>query len=157
MQKCFAAIDDRVRDVAENIRAHVEEESYDAVVFTKFVNSEQSPFSIILENERCMEEPGTDLVEPLHALADEHTVIETDTYSLFNAQAFYSVLDEANPDRFYFAGADIDGTLLATLFDAFDLGHHAHLRDDLVLSTTGSELEEAARTIIDRNLRTMGD
>lgn len=153
MQNCFAAEHDTVREAAERIKTHIDEEAYDAIIFTKFVNSEQSPFMVVLEEERCMEEPGTEIVDALQDVAAEHTVIETDTYSVFNAQQFYGVMDDVNPERIYLVGADVDGAIIATLFDAFDLGYHAHVHDDLTVSTGGADVAEAAWTIIDNNLR----
>jgi len=84
-----------------------------------------------------------DLVAPLAALADETSIIDKATYSIFGSAGFPERLKAAGIDTLIFSGAETDVCVYASVLDAVDAGYRVILAADALASS-----DEAAHTVV---------
>lgn len=146
LQRCF--IKESNTGLPERIKEHIEDESYDKIVFSKFINSQENPnFRERLGWEGCSAGEETEIVEELKEPAEENIIVEKHTYSVFKSEEAQKILEEEDLGRVDLCGADIDGCVLASAFEAFDLGLDFKILMDLTHTKNG-ELQEAAQKVI---------
>ncbi|WP_413992939.1 cysteine hydrolase family protein [Labrys okinawensis] len=90
-------------------------------------------------------DPGMiELVEPLAALAEGEEIFDKPTYSLFGHSHLDQRLKARKADTLVITGVETDICVLATVFDAVDLGYRVILVRDAV---TSSSLESHKATL----------
>lgn len=146
-------ISDATRDLPEKIATYIQQNAFDFVLFTKFVNDEQSGVSRFLGWSKMRTSTETDIHSSLVPLTTPEHVFIKDTYSAFKAFGFTKFLKANNITEITLCGMDTDACVLATYYDGFDLGYSMNMQDELCGSYSGKSLHEAAIQIIDRNLR----
>ncbi len=73
-----------------------------------------------------------ELVPELRGPAERGRVVVKTTYSAFTASAFQRLLAAEQPSCLLFSGVETDMCVLATVFDAIDLGHRVVVATDAV-------------------------
>jgi len=133
------------------IRERIGNGKYDEVVFTKFVNREGSRFWVS-GWEHCMESPETDIHPDLAALAADSPVFEKYGFSAFRAEGLPDYLRRKGICEVHICGTDTDACVLASAYDAFELGFDVRVLEDLCASRNGAEFHDMGLRIIRRNL-----
>ncbi len=152
VQNHFAV--EKAADLPQKIAEYVKKSNYEQVVFTKFRNVPDSNFHKILHYTRVMSPPETDIHPALSKLADQHTTFEKITYSAFKGPGFKEFLDKAQATELDICGINIDGCVLATAYEAFDLGYKVKILEDLSsVASFRDDYEVSAKIIITRNLK----
>lgn len=127
------------------IADHIQKNNYDHIVGTTFIQG-NSNFPDRLSFHGSFTHFPT-LLEPLV----EHVFPKT-TYSAFKDPALLAFIKEHNIDEFFFCGTQTDAGILATAFDAFDMGLQFTILIDLCMTKNHMQ-DFAAKYIIQRNLQ----
>lgn len=150
MQNGF--IVEATKNLPLKIQNHLEAQKYDFVIFTKFINLENSNFVRKLKWNACKNSPEIDFVPELSELASKNHIFEKNTYSIFKSKEFVEFLSRNDISKLFFCGLDLDACILASAFEAFDLGFDFEILHDLSGSTAHIDMGDAAKAISDRNL-----
>jgi nicotinamidase-related amidase len=129
------------------------EGKFDFVIFTRFVNKKDSNFVKCLDWRECFDPTQTGIHPELLDLASKNIVFEKTSYSIFKSKPLKRFLRENGIKRLVLCGIDIDACVLASAFEAFDLGYDVKILAGLSLSHSGGKLNEAALEIIKKNLQ----
>jgi nicotinamidase-related amidase len=146
-----AFINTRIAPLIQKIRSHIEDSEYDFVIFSKFVNSPSSNFIKKLNWNKCKSPPETDLAINPSEICKKFQVFEKSTYSIFKSEDFRNFLEKNKVTKLYFCGLDIEACVLASVFDAFDLGYDYEILLNLSASSAKEDLTECATKIIRQN------
>lgn len=145
-------IKENTLDIPDKIAAYIENNSFDFLVFTKFINNEESSFFKLLNWQKCTSSPDIDIDERLVNIANKSMVFEKNTYSIFKAKGLREYLDSNNIKVLYMCGIDTDSCILASMYEAFDMGYESHILKHLTFSRGGEDLYSSALKIIKRDL-----
>lgn len=149
LQNCF--IKDKTKSLPQKIKTHIESQKYDFIVFSKFINSEISNFVKKLNWNKCKISPETDIVSKLSEISLENHIFEKNTYSIFKSREFVDFLSQNKISKLFFCGLDLDACILASAFEAFDLGFDFEILYDLSGSSAKIDID-SMKQIINRNL-----
>lgn len=151
VQNYFAV--ERAESLPEKIAWHIRESAYDHVIFTRFRNDPDSNFHRLLGFTEATQEPATQLHPALQEFVGEAVIFEKTTYSALKAPGLREYLDTHGVTELDICGVSMDACVLATVYDAFDLGYAVHVLEHLCsVSSDRHDYEDAAKTIITRNL-----
>ncbi len=152
VQNHFAV--EKASDLPAKIAHYIDKSNYDHVVFTTFRNDPESNFHKILEFKKSIGPPATDLHPVLLPYTNKQNVFVKLTYSAFKASAFEKYIKKNQITELDICGINIDGCVLATAYEAFDLGFKVKILEDLSsVASFRDDYEAAAKTIITRNLK----
>ncbi|MBI4239666.1 cysteine hydrolase [Candidatus Uhrbacteria bacterium] len=146
-------VNDNTKMLPKKIAHCIENDTFDFVVFTKFINKENSNFFKKFHWHKCTGSPDTDIHAVLATFVDENNVFEKSTYSIFKCEELAQFLKHHNITKMFLCGIDTDACILASAYDGFDLGYDIEILEDLCLSHHGEELNNSALTIIKKNLQ----
>jgi len=163
MKKALLAVDVQNYFVTENavgipqkIAWYIEEEQsqYDVVLFAKFRNDPESNFHTLLGFTEVTQSPATDIHDLLQPFIANDTVFEKTTYSAMKSKPLLEYLQTHNIQALDICGISFDACVLATAYDAFDLGYTIKILENLCsVSSARDGLMEATRLIVGRNLQ----
>ncbi len=152
VQKHFAV--EKAADLPQKIAKYIKQSNYDYVIFTLFRNDPSSNFHKILEWYKAMDRPDIDLHPALERFSTKENTFKKLTYSAFKVPAFVKYLKDHHVEKLDICGINIDGCVLATAYEAFDLGYKMRILEDLSsVASERQDYEDSARTIIARNLK----
>ncbi len=140
------------QDFATRIVEHIKKTNYNYLVFTAFRNSPNSIFRKNLKWTECQEDKDTELPSEFKSFISDNIFESRDTYSALKSKKIRNYLDKNHVNELDICGIDTDACVLATAFEAFDLGFKVSVLYDLCFSS--ANLDEAAKKIITRNLNT---
>lgn len=140
------------RSLPAKIAAHAASGDYGAILFTTFVNNNESNFVKMLGWDKCHSPPDTDICKELAHLANGNNTFEKHTLSAFKSKKLVAHLKDLGAKSLYLCGTDSEACVLSSAFEAFDMGFDVHILKDLCASTNGTMFHDYARTIIERNL-----
>ena len=150
LQNCF--ITDKTKSLPQKIKKHIELQKYDFIIFSKFINSESSNFIKKLNWDKCKTSPEIDIVSEFSEIAVKNHIFEKNTYSIFKSKEFVDFLSQNKISKLFFCGLNLDACILASAFEAFDLGLDFEILYDLSSSSTKIDIDNSAKQIINRNL-----
>lgn len=147
-------VTERVKNLPKKIAEYIDKyrNRFDYVMFTKFVNNQNSYFFKYGWHE-CMSSPDTDIHSDLVNFAEKYRVFEKISYSIFKAKGFTEFLKQHKITKLLLCGLDTDACVLASAFDAFDLGYEINVLTDLCESHSTKELHTIALRIITKNIQ----
>lgn len=146
-----AFINRRTASLAGKIKRHIELADYDFIIFSKFVNTPDSNFVKKLGWKKCFGPPETDIAIDLGEISKKYWIFEKNTYSVFKSKGFRNFLDDNKITKLYFCGLDLEACIMASVFDAFDLGYDYEILLDLCESSAKGNLTDCAKKIIGGN------
>lgn len=140
-------INEETEKLPDKINELINQDKYDDIVFTKFINSEDSIYVKKLEWKRCIKDE------------DKKIVIDTRNYRIFN-KAKYSVINKefieyVNENKItdiYLCGIDTECCILKNAFDLFEAGYNVYVLKDYCACTRGIERHNNAIKILERNI-----
>lgn len=145
-------INDYTNSIPGKIAQFIDKNKFDFLLFTKFVNHEGSNYFKMLNWKKCLGSPDTDIHFALGRFIDKENVFEKASYSIFKSKGLSDFLKRNKITKLYLCGIDIDACVLASAFDAFDLGYEVEVLTDLSSSHSGEQLHNAALEIIKKNV-----
>jgi len=152
VQNHFAV--EKAAGLPQKILAHIKKVPYDFMLFTKFRNDPGSNFHKILGYKKVTGPPATDIHPVLRPLSNKSNTFEKVTYSAFKDARFVDFLQSNDIKELFICGINIDGCVLATAYEAFDLGYKMKILEDLCsVASFRDDYEQSAKTIIARNLK----
>ena len=152
VQNCFAV--EKAADLPSKIAKHIQNISYDHVLFTVFRNESSSNFHKILNWKGAMNRPGIDIHPELASFLNGQNTFEKTTYSALKSKTLLDFLKKENITDLFLCGINTDACVLATAFEAFDFGFTFTILEELCsISSFKEEYENAAEVIIKRNLK----
>jgi nicotinamidase-related amidase len=137
-------------DLPQRIVNHAKALNYDHVVFTNFKNESQSNFVKLLKWDKCDTDEDARLPNEFSGMATKESTFTRAAYSAFKTTKLDSYLKQKQVERLIICGVDSDACVLATAFEAFDLGYHVKINFDLTYSS--NDLHKAAQLIAERNI-----
>ena len=141
---------DAPADLPQQIVNHYKATSYDYIIFTKFKNSSNSPFVRLLKWDKCNTDEDAQLAEAFSSLATDSNTFTRAYYSAFKNTELHAYLQKRGVERLIICGVDSDACVLATAFEAFDLGYHVKV--DYALTYSSNDLHKASQLIAEKNI-----
>lgn len=142
------------RDLPHKVKKHIEKNKhgYQLIVFTHFVNTPKANVYRFLDWKECMNSPDTDIVRELQSVLPYGVTIPKDVLSVIKVPQAKKLLDDNKISELYLCGIDTDCCVLATAYDAFDLGYRVNLLEDLCMTSTGKNLHDASVSMFKKNV-----
>ncbi len=150
VQNCF--MNKHTRQLPSLISKFFSKSKFDFVLFTKFVNTRGSNFAKTFGWTACSSPPQAGIVPQLSKLSNENNTFEKDTFSAFKSSRLLAFLRKNSVDQVFLCGTDSEACVLASAFEAFDLGFKVTVLNELCASCNGSKFGAMAREIIETNL-----
>lgn len=144
MQEAF--INKNTEYLIEKINNLISSKIYDKVIFTRFINKENSIFVNKLGYYGCI---GKD--KELVIDSKGNKVIDKDVYTALNDDLKKYIIDN-NITKIYICGLDSDCCVLKTAFDLFEQGYDLYVLKDYCASSCGIEKNKFALQILKRNI-----
>ncbi|MGD9986356.1 isochorismatase family cysteine hydrolase [Pseudonocardia sp.] len=120
------------------------------VVFTRYLNYDDSPFERVMGWSKLKESPEIDVVDDLEDLTHKVTaVIDKRIYSLFNDEGIALAVSRRWTDMFV-CGIDTEVCVLKTAVDAFEHGIRAWLITDASASHSGDPAHRAGVLVAEK-------
>ena len=145
-------VNEHTKSIPERIAQFIDKNKFDFVLFTKFLNREGSNYFKLLNWKKCLSSPDTDIHPALEKFVNENNLFEKASYSIFKSKKFVDFLRKNQITKLYLCGTDIDVCVLASAFDAFDLGYEIEVLIHLSASHSGERMNKAAQEIIKKSL-----
>ncbi len=117
----------------------IKSDKFDDVVFTKFVNNNDSIFYKKLKYRGCMNEDGSSIVVD----TSNYKVFEKDGYTCLNEE-FKKYLIDNKIDKIYLCGFDSSACVLKSAVDLFENNYNVYVLKDYCMSHEGVYYHEAA-------------
>ena len=144
MQKAF--INPNTEYLIEKISNLINANKYNYIVFTRFINTNDSIYVSDLNYYGCIGEDKELVIKP-----DNHKVIDKKVYSSLNSELKNYII-ENNIDKIYLCGINTDCCVLKTAFDLFENEYDFYILKDYCASTNGIEKHNNALEILKRNI-----
>ena len=130
------------------VQSQNQSQKFDEVIFTKFINEENSPWRQKLHYDGCTTEDQQRIAIDTHG----HRIFEKRTYSALTDE-MRSYLQDNAVDEIYLCGFDTDACVQKTALDLFERGYDVYVLGDCCMSHAGPELHN---TIINNLPRLIG-
>lgn len=144
MQKAF--INPNTEYLIEKISNLINTNQYNHIVFTRFINTNDSIYVSDLNYYGCIGEDKELVIKP-----DNHKVIDKKVYSSLNSELKNYII-ENNIVKIYLCGINTDCCVLKTAFDLFENEYDFYILKDYCASTNGIEKHNNALEILKRNI-----
>lgn len=151
VQKYF--LNDYTQDLPGKIADFIKHNQFDFLLFTKHINTPDSNFVKQLNWSEMQSAPDTDILPELTEFLTDKNVFTKNTYSIFKAPGFINFLKQNSITKLWLCGIDTDACVLASAYEAFDLGYEVKVLKDLARGHDGEEYDVAARKLIDKNIQ----
>lgn len=146
-------VNDKTQELPEKIANYIEGNNFDFVLFTQFVNRKDSNFIKLLHWKKCFSAPDIDIDHRLKKFITKENLFTKTSYSIFKSSTFLKFLKKHNIKSILICGIDTDSCVLASAFDAFDLGYNVKVLKDLSDSHSGKDFHEVSMKIISKSIQ----
>lgn len=146
-------ISENTKDIPDKIVSYLENNNFDFILFTQFVNSEYSNFFKQLNWKKSMFPPDTEIHASLVKYIKKNNTFTKSTYSIFKASNLLQFLTANKISKLTLCGFNTDECVLASAFEAFDLGFEIQVIDELCASYMKGDLHKAALDIIHHSVQ----
>jgi nicotinamidase-related amidase len=144
-------INDFTRHIPDRIRRLIEGADYAPILWTRFVNTDSSPYRRLLKWDGSAEPPETELVDELKGIAQERDVYVKEGLTGV-PDALAQRLKQEQLAQISVVGIDTDMCVLKIAMDVFDLGIEPIILVDCCASTAGLQAHLAGLSILSRNI-----
>lgn len=149
VQACF--LNEFTGHLPARIRKLVERGEHDPILFTRFVNVEDSPFRRLLAWNSCLTPDETAISPELQDFERERNVYSKPGYAGLPDTLGEHLL-EVGYDRVDLVGIDTDMCVLKVAMDLFDLNIEPVIYTDCCASTAGLQAHLAGLAVLARNV-----
>ena len=143
LQKGF--INDNTKNIPNAIEELLNKNIFNYVIFTKYINDEDSIFYKKLNYKGCM------------SSEDRNIVIDTKNYKIMEKRGYTALNDELkdyikenNIEKICVCGLDTDACVLKTAIDLFENEYNVKVIKDLCMSHSGIEMNDSAINILSK-------
>lgn len=144
-------LNDFTKHVPARIVRLIEGGDWAPLLFTRFVNTEDSPYQRFLDWHGCAEPPETELVAELAPFVERGRVFTKHGRTGLPGEA-HDYLRQHGFERVTVVGIDTDMCVLKSAMDIFDLGIQPIVLADCCASTLGAYAHLAGLAILSRNI-----
>ena len=137
LQKSF--INENTKDIPDKINKLINKNFANHIIFTKFINDNESNFFKILNYKGCMTEQDRNIVID----TKENKIIEKRVYTAYNDD-LRSYINSNNIKTIYLCGIDTDACVLKTALDLFENNFDVKVIEDCSMSHSGIEYHNSA-------------
>jgi len=132
-------VNNNTKEYVDKIQSLINSNNYENIVFTKFINTEDSLWCKKLNYRGCMTKEGQDIV------------IDTKNYKVFE-KTIYSALNEdlkgfikdKGIKEIYLCGFDTEACVQKTAMDLFECGYDVYVLKDYCMTHCGIEIHDIA-------------
>ena len=146
-------VNEETKGLPRKIANFIEKNKFDFVLFTQFVNKDDSNFVKLLDWKKCFSSPDIDIHKTLRRFTTSENTFKKTAYSIFKGEGFIDFLKKNNITKLFLCGIDTDSCVLASASDAFDLGYQVEVVKRLCQSHSGEEYNSAAVRIINKSIQ----
>ena len=132
-------INDNTNMIPDKVSKLLQSKRFDNVIFTKFINDQNSSFYKILGYKGCIEEKDREIVID----TGNCKVIEKRPYTAYNDELVKYIKDN-NINTIYLCGIDTDACVLKTALDLFENNYDVKVIEDCSMSHSGKEYHDWA-------------
>jgi nicotinamidase-related amidase len=137
--------------VPRRVRRLIESGRWEPLLFTRFVNTPNSPYQRLLDWHDCEGPPETDLADEVAAHAERGRVFVKEGLTGLTAE-MRDFLMERRFESITVVGIDTDMCVMKIALDLFDLGIQPIVLADCCGSTLGAYAHLAGLAILSRNI-----
>ena len=141
LQKSF--INDNTKDLPKKIEQLIKLGQYDHVVFTRFINSENSIWYQRLNYRGCLSEEDKEII----INTENYTVMDKKIYTAFNNQLIHYIMNN-HIDKIYLCGLETECCVLKTALDLFENEYEVYVLEKYCACTHGKERHDNAIKIL---------
>jgi nicotinamidase-related amidase len=144
-------INDFTQHIPGRVKRLIEIGDYGPVLFTRFVNTPESPYQKLLDWHGCAAPPETELVDELAPFAERDSVYEKRGLTGMTDELAERLRREQF-SQVSVVGIDTDMCVLKIAMDVFDLGIEPVILVDCCASTAGLQAHLGGLAILSRNI-----
>jgi nicotinamidase-related amidase len=144
-------INEFTRHIPGRVQRLIETGEFEPILFTRFVNTSDSPYRRLLDWHGSAEPPETELATELTALAQPENVFEKRGLTGMPRQ-LAGRLQRDRVEEISVVGIDTDMCVLKIAMDLFDAGVEPIILVDCCASTAGLQSHLAGLAILSRNI-----
>jgi nicotinamidase-related amidase len=144
-------LNDFTRHIPARIARLIERDHPDPILFTRFVNTPEGPYSRFLDWTACSDPPETDLAPELARFACERPIFTKPGFAGISDE-LRDYLTERRFQEIRLVGIDTDMCVLKIALDIFDLGVKPIVLTDCCASTGGLQAHLAGLAVLARNI-----
>ena len=147
-------INEFTHHIPQRIARAIARAHYTPLLFTRFINSQNGPYSRFLDWDGCNHEPDTNIVPELETFAEEDLIFsKSGLCGLPDSLADY--LSKHDIKRIFIVGIDTDMCVLKIAMDLFDISIEPIILTDCCASTAGLQAHLAGLAVLSRNIGAM--
>lgn len=146
-------VNEKTQNLPKKIANYIRRTKLDYVLFTQFINKKNSNFFKLLNWKKCQDSPDIDIHIDLSEFVNKDNLFSKNSYSIFKSEALVEFLKKNKIDKLYLCGINTAACVLASAYEAFDLGYDVKVLTNLCASHYGNSFHEAATVIIEKNLQ----
>ncbi|MBD1846574.1 cysteine hydrolase [Cyanobacteria bacterium FACHB-63] len=144
-------INDFTHHIPQRLVRLIQTQHFDAVIFTRFINDAEGPYSRLLQWHGCDHEPDIQLVSELQPFAQPDLVFSKIGICGLPDELI-NYLRQRSITQISVAGIDTDMCVLKIAMDLFDLGIEPIILTDCCASTAGLQAHLAGLAVLSRNI-----
>lgn len=144
-------INDFTHHIPERVVRLIQQKIYFPVLFTRFINLPDSPYTRLLNWKGCNQEPETDLAAELTPYAQPELVFSKPGLCGLPKE-LVDYLCDRQIDKIAVVGIDTDMCVLKIAMDLFDAGIEPIVFTDCCASTAGLQAHLAGLAVLSRNI-----
>ena len=133
--------------VIDKIKKLVNSNEFDKVIFTKFINNEDSIYVNKLNYRGCL----TNEEQEIMIDTKNNIVLNKEIYTVYSNR-FKDIVDEFKINEIYLCGIDTECCVLKSAFDLFEKGYDVKVLKDYCACTHGIKRHMNALDILRRNI-----
>ncbi len=135
--------------VVNRIKELLEQNTFDLVIFSRFINTENSPYRNIINWNKLSSAHEQELVNEIQPFTKNQKVVLKNVYSCINAETL-EFLREHHIQKAFVLGIDTDCCVLKTATDLFEHNFHPFVLEYYSASNGGKESHHAALKVLER-------
>lgn len=137
--------------IPQRITRLIKKDDYAPLLFTRFLNSTESPYQRLLDWHSCSDKPETNIVPELEAFAKPELIFcKTGLCGMPDELCNYLRAEDIK--RVFIVGIDTDMCVLKIAMDIFDIGIEPIIFTDCCASTAGLQAHFAGLAVLSRNI-----
>ncbi|WP_088892470.1 cysteine hydrolase family protein [Leptolyngbya ohadii] len=144
-------INDFTHHIPQRIARLIQQQTYAPILFTRFINSPDSPYTRLLQWDSCDREPETELAADLAPYVQSKRIFSKPGLCGL-PQELVRYLGDHQVQQIAVAGIDTDMCVLKIAMDLFDQGIEPIVLTDCCASTAGLQAHLAGLAVLSRNI-----
>jgi nicotinamidase-related amidase len=144
-------INEFTHHIPQRIVRLIQRDEYAPLIFTRFVNCSDGPYTRFLNWQNCNCEPETNIVTELESFAQQGLVFYKPGLCGMT-EDLTSYLRTSAIERVFIVGIDTDMCVLKIAMDVFDIGIEPIVLTDCCASTAGLQAHLAGLSVLSRNI-----